>query len=71
MSTALAIASVTAVLKDLLNNGVIDHDLAAHVGEVVVSALPPDRIDALGTPADQRSRTQPVPLSSHTKCGLA
>ena len=56
MSTALAIASVTAVLKDLLNNGVIDHDLASSVGEVVVSALPPDRIDALGTPADQKSR---------------
>ena len=56
MSTALAIASVTAVLKDLLNNGVIDHDLATSVGEVMVSALPPDRIDTLGTPADQKSR---------------
>jgi hypothetical protein len=56
MSTALAIASVTAVLKDLLNNGVIEHQLADSVGEVVVSALPPDRIDALGTPAEQKSR---------------
>jgi hypothetical protein len=45
MSTSLAIASVTAVLKDLLNNGLIDHDLAASVGDVVVTALPPDRID--------------------------
>jgi hypothetical protein len=46
MSTALGIASVTAVLKDLLNNGVIDHDLASTVGsEVTVSALPPDRIN--------------------------
>jgi len=44
MSTALAIASVTAVLKDLLNNGIIDHDLATAVGEVTVTALPPDRI---------------------------
>src|SRR4051794_1347570 len=44
MSNALAIASVTAVLKDLLNNGVIDHQLSGAVGEVTVSALPPDRI---------------------------
>jgi hypothetical protein len=46
MNTALGIASVTAVLRDLLNNGVIDHDLASMVGtEVTVTALPPDRID--------------------------
>ena len=44
MSNALAIASVTAVLKDLLNNGVIDHQLSGVVGEVTVSALPPDRL---------------------------
>jgi len=44
MSTALAIASVTAVLKDLLNNGVVDHNLAPLVGDVKVTALPPDRI---------------------------
>jgi hypothetical protein len=49
MSTALAIASVTVVLKDLLNNGLIDHNVSASVGEVMVSALPPDRIDALDT----------------------
>jgi hypothetical protein len=45
MSNALAIASVTAVLKDLLNNGLIDHDISAAVGNVMVSALSPDRID--------------------------
>ena len=44
MSNALAIASVTAVLKDLLNNGVVDHQLTGVVGEVTVSALPPDRV---------------------------
>ncbi|HYX42677.1 MAG TPA: Pvc16 family protein, partial [Pyrinomonadaceae bacterium] len=46
MSTALAIAAVTAVLKDLLNNGLIDHNVSAHanLGEVSVSALPPDRV---------------------------
>jgi hypothetical protein len=45
MSTALAIASVTAVLRDLLQNGLIDHDLSVSLGDVLVTALPPDRID--------------------------
>jgi hypothetical protein len=44
MSNALAIASVSAVLKDLLNTGVIDHQLSGVVGEVTVSVLPPDRV---------------------------
>jgi hypothetical protein len=48
VSTALAIASVTAVLKDLLNNGLIDHNVSASVGNVTVSALPPDKIDIEG-----------------------
>jgi hypothetical protein len=46
MSTALAIASVTAVLKDLLHNGVIDHDLASTVGEIRITALAPDLVRA-------------------------
>src|SRR5579871_6638942 len=47
MSTALAIASVTYVLKDLLNNGIIDADVSSSVaGDIKVTALPPDRIDA-------------------------
>ena len=54
MSNALAIASVTAVLKDLLNNSLIDHNVGASVGEINVSALPPDRIDALD--AEKKSR---------------
>lgn len=45
MSTALGLAAVTAVLKDLLNNGVINNDIASTVGDVTVTALPPDRID--------------------------
>ena len=46
MSSALAIASVTYVLKDLLNNGMIDHNVSgATGGNVNVSALPPDQID--------------------------
>ena len=44
MSNALAIAAVTAVLKDLLNNGLIGHDLASAVGAVTVTAKPPDLI---------------------------
>jgi hypothetical protein len=44
MSSALAIAGVSAVLTDLLNNGVVDHNLAAAVGPVKVSAKPPDRV---------------------------
>jgi hypothetical protein len=49
MSNALAIAAVTAVLQDLLNNGLIDHNVTGAVdGNVTVSALPPDRIPASG-----------------------
>jgi hypothetical protein len=44
MSTRLAIAAVTAVLKDLLQNGIIDRGLTSGIGNVPVSALPPDRI---------------------------
>jgi hypothetical protein len=44
MSTAAGIAAVTAVLKDLLSNGLIDRQVVGAVGDVTVSALPPDRI---------------------------
>lgn len=45
MSSALAIAGVTAVLRDLLNNGLIDHSVSGTLGNAVtVSALPPDRV---------------------------
>jgi hypothetical protein len=54
VSNALAIASVTAVLKDLLNNGVVDHQLSGVVGEVTVSALPPDRLLVAGEPETSR-----------------
>lgn len=50
MSTVLAIASVTQVLKDLLNDGLIDHDITGITGgNVTVTALPPDRIDTTST----------------------
>jgi hypothetical protein len=46
MSSPLAIASVSMVLKDLLNNGMIDRDVSGMLhGEVKVTALPPDRVD--------------------------
>ena len=45
MSNALAIAAVSAVLKDLLDNGVIDAPLD---GTVAVSVKPPDRALASG-----------------------
>jgi hypothetical protein len=45
MSNALAIASVTAVLKDLLDNCLIDQSVSSTVGgPVKVTALPPSRI---------------------------
>lgn len=43
MSSPLAIAAVTAVLKDLLNDGLLNHDLSS-IGSFTVTALPPDRI---------------------------
>lgn len=46
MSTALRIASVTHVLKDLLNNGLIDHNVSDTVqGSITVTSIPPDKID--------------------------
>jgi len=55
MSSALAIAAVTAVLRDLLANGLIAADLAASgVDDAGVSALPPDRIPT--TSADEPNR---------------
>lgn len=49
MSSALAIASVTATLRDLLNNGLIDHDVSATLGNVMVSTTSPDRVDIAGS----------------------
>lgn len=44
MSNALSIATVTAVIKNLLENGLVGDTIAASVGDVLVTALPPDRI---------------------------
>lgn len=45
MSTALAIAGVTAVLRDLLNDGLVNHNVSGTLGSsVTVSVLAPDRV---------------------------
>ncbi|HEY5810730.1 MAG TPA: DUF4255 domain-containing protein [Povalibacter sp.] len=55
MSNALAIAGVTAVLRDLLNDGMINHNVSGVLGSTVtVSALPPDRV----MPANGSESTQ-------------
>src|SRR4051812_43486349 len=53
MAGPFAIAAVTAVLKDLLNDGLNNHDLSS-LGHVTVTALPPDRIPV--TAADEKSQ---------------
>ena len=53
MSSPLSIASVTSVVKSMLENGLVMHGATAVVGELAVTALPPDRI---GTGADERSQ---------------
>lgn len=44
MSNALGIAAVTAVLRDLLQNGLIDHDVSGTLGDVDVFTRPPDLV---------------------------
>jgi hypothetical protein len=55
MSTALAIAGVTAVLRDLLNDGLVNHNVSGVLGSsVTVSTLAPDRVvPANGSEASQ------------------
>jgi hypothetical protein len=55
MSTALAIAGVTAALRDLLNDGLINHNVSGVLGSsVTVSVLAPDRVvPASGNEASQ------------------
>ncbi|HEX9372591.1 MAG TPA: DUF4255 domain-containing protein [Roseiflexaceae bacterium] len=54
MRSTLVIASVTAILKSLLENGLVDRGVTASIGsDAIVSALPPDRIDV---GADERAQ---------------
>ena len=50
MANALAVAAVTATLRDLLRDGLIDHEVAPVVGDVTVSVLAPDQVEAKLTP---------------------
>ena len=55
MSNALAIAGVTAVLTDLLDSGLIEHQVTDAMGQgVTVSAAPPDTIPLTGDNAGPR-----------------
>lgn len=53
MGNALAIAVVTAVLKNLLEKGLVSEAIVTSIGDVLVTALPPDRI-SVGT--DERAQ---------------
>jgi hypothetical protein len=53
MSSQLSIASVTSVIKGFPENGLVVHGASAVVGDLSVTALPPDRI---ATGADERSQ---------------
>ncbi|MEN8176186.1 MAG: DUF4255 domain-containing protein, partial [Pseudomonadota bacterium] len=55
MSSALAIAGVTAVLQDRLNDGLVNHNVTGVLGSTVtVSVMPPDRV----VPADGPEASQ-------------
>jgi Pvc16 N-terminal domain len=51
MSNVLSISAVTAVFKDLLENGLVSDAIVSSMGDVVVTALPPDRVSV---EADER-----------------
>jgi hypothetical protein len=45
VSSALAVAGVTSVLRDLLNDGIVNHNVSGIVGSsVLVTTLPPDKV---------------------------
>lgn len=45
MSSAYAVAGVTAVLQGIIDQGITDHGVSTAIGtDVVVSAIPPDRV---------------------------
>jgi hypothetical protein len=52
VSSALAIAAVTASIKDLLNEGLLNHDLST-VGSFSVTSQPPDRVSTGTTETNQ------------------
>jgi len=65
MSSALAIAAVTSILKSMLDNHLVHSGVTTSVGEVTVSALPPDRI-SLGTEERSQLNLFMYRLTPHT-----
>lgn len=48
MSSSLTIAAVTAILKSLLENSLIQQAVTTGIGDITVSTLPPDRVTIEG-----------------------
>jgi uncharacterized protein DUF4255 len=53
MNSPLALAAMTFILKDMLDNRIVQRGVTADVGNVAITALPPDRI---ATGSDERSQ---------------
>lgn len=53
MNSPLALAAMTFILKDMLDNRIVQRGVTADVGSVAITALPPDRI---ATGSDERSQ---------------
>lgn len=69
MNNGLAIATVTATLRTLLSNRLVADAEANGIGEVSVSALPPDRI-AAGTDERNQLNVFMHRLAPHTRVHL-
>jgi hypothetical protein len=66
VSAPLAIASITAVLKDLLGNGLVRYSKSTRLGDVSVTVLPPDRI-TLGADESSQLNLFLYRVTPHTK----
>ncbi len=53
MNSPLALAAMTFILKDMLDNRIVQRGVTADVGSVAITALPPDRV---ATGSDERSQ---------------
>jgi hypothetical protein len=74
MTTAYGIAAVTATLRELLNDGIVEHNLNGVLSSLVgVSTLPPDRvIPASGVEPTQLNLfctgSAPIPAGATKDC---
>ena len=64
MSNGLAIAAVTAIFKNLLEDGLVQNAALSSMGNVLVTTLPPDRISVGG---GRSASAKSVSLPSFTK----